>query len=166
MITAVRFLRLLAVVVWVGGIVFFAFVLAPVSFRTLPTVHLAGSVVGAALKVLDRIGLGCGIVLLATIALLFRSALTAQKKLFRLQLLLVLAMTLLTAYLHWSILPAMDLDREQAGGDITAAAPDNPARMQFDRLHQRSEHTEGAVLLLGVAVVFLIARSDTEGHSV
>ena len=37
-----RFLQLLTMCCWVGGLVFFAFVLAPTAFHTLPTTHLAG----------------------------------------------------------------------------------------------------------------------------
>ena len=44
-----RFLMLLSLVVWIGGLIFFAFVLAPTAFSVLPTSHLAGNVVGRAL---------------------------------------------------------------------------------------------------------------------
>ena len=44
-----RFLMMLSLVVWIGGLVFFAFVLAPTAFQVLPNTHLAGNVVGRAL---------------------------------------------------------------------------------------------------------------------
>lgn len=161
-----RLVQLLAIVVWVGGIVFFAFVLAPVSFHTLPSVHLAGAVVGAALKVFDVIGLGCGIAFLFATALLYVQSPMRLKGRYELEFLLTGAMVIATAYLHWAILPAMDRDRVQAGGDIAAAAPQNPARLDFDRLHERSEHTEELVLLVGLGVVFLLSREETkpDGH--
>ncbi len=47
----VRFLMLLSLVVWIGGIIFFAFVVAPTVFKPsiLPTHQLAGNVVSRSL---------------------------------------------------------------------------------------------------------------------
>ena len=49
-----RFLMLLSLVVWLGGVIFLAFVLAPTAFSPglLPTRHLAGSIVGRSLDLL------------------------------------------------------------------------------------------------------------------
>ncbi len=55
--TFMRALRLFAMVVWVGGLCFFAFVVAPVAFGSLPSAHDAGLVVGGTLRVLHWIGL-------------------------------------------------------------------------------------------------------------
>ncbi|HEX5434805.1 MAG TPA: DUF4149 domain-containing protein, partial [Candidatus Angelobacter sp.] len=43
--TWLRALMLLCLVVWLGGIIFFGFVLAPAVFAVLPTHELAGNVV-------------------------------------------------------------------------------------------------------------------------
>ena len=40
-----RALRLITIVIWVGGLIFFAFVLAPLAFHTLPSNHEAGLIV-------------------------------------------------------------------------------------------------------------------------
>ena len=144
-----RAIRLLTIVVWVGGLVFFAFVLAPVAFHVLPT-HAAGLVVGHALPVLDKIGFVCGLLFLVVTR---SPRLGVQLA----QWLLVVSMLVLTIYLHGGILPRMERDRAAAGGDITLAAPDDPARIDFNRLHTRSERLEGAVLLAGLAVVVLLA---------
>jgi uncharacterized membrane protein len=153
-----RWLQLLAIVVWVGGIVFFAFVLAPVSFHTLPSVELAGSVVGASLKVFDLIALGCGFVFLVATGWIYVQSPMRLKGRYELELLLAGIMLVATAYLQWGILPPMDRDRVQAGGDISAAAHDNPARIHFDRFHARSEHVEELVLVVGLGVIFLLSR--------
>jgi len=44
-------------------------------------------------------------------------------------------------------------------GDVRAAPVDNPERIQFDALHVWSTRVEGAVLLLGLLVVYLTAVS-------
>src|SRR5258707_10383413 len=59
--TFLRALRLYAMVAWVGGLAFFAFVVAPVAFGSLPSAHEAGIVGGGTLRVLHLIGVvgGC-----------------------------------------------------------------------------------------------------------
>src|SRR5580698_2828599 len=62
-----RFLMLLSLVCWIGGLIFFAFVLAPTAFNipaVLPNTHLAGNVVGRALGKLHWIAIISGIVYL------------------------------------------------------------------------------------------------------
>ncbi len=56
---------LLALIVWIGGIVFFAFAEAPILFSVLPTTKLAGDVVSASLTRLHWMGLISGIAFLA-----------------------------------------------------------------------------------------------------
>ena len=158
--TLIRILRLLAIVVWVGGIVFFAFVLAPVAFHLLPSQHLAGIVVGGTLRVLDIIGLVCGFVFWAATAFLFRQSSAAHKGRYEAQILLATVMLAATAYIHANILPAMEQDRTSVGGNIEAAPGISPAKLHFEKLHKRSENVEGAVLFCGVAIVFLMARES------
>jgi uncharacterized membrane protein len=153
-----RLAQMLAMIVWVGGIIFFAFVLAPVAFHTLPSIHEAGLVVGESLRVFDIVALVAGALFLVSTGLLSRGARHSIKRRYGIEFLLAGVMILATAYIHWSILPHMDADRMQAGGDIALVAPNSVPRADFDRLHQRSERLEGAVLLLGLAVVFLLSR--------
>jgi uncharacterized membrane protein len=157
---ALRFLQLLAMVVWAGGLIFFAFVLAPTAFHTLPSVHLAGAVVGAALKVFNLVALGCGGVFLAVTALMFRSAAMRVRGRYEMEFLLAGVMVVGTAYLHWNVIPSMDADMAQAGGDVDKVEPTNPAKIHFDKLHKRSEHTEELVLLLSLGVLFLMSREQ------
>jgi uncharacterized membrane protein len=160
-----RFLQLLAMVVWAGGLIFFAFVLAPTAFHTLPSVHLAGAMVGAALKVFNLVALGCGAVFLAVTALMFRAAAMRIRGRYEMEFLLAGVMVLGTAYLHWNVIPAMDADMAQAGGDVDKVEPTNPAKIHFDKLHKRSEHTEELVLLLSLGVLFLMSREQVPVES-
>src|SRR5437870_3998378 len=59
-----RFLMLLSLVVWIGGLIFFAFVVAPTAFQVLPNTHLAGNLVGRALGKLHWIAVFSGAVFL------------------------------------------------------------------------------------------------------
>ena len=76
-----RFLMLLALIVWIGGIIFFAFVLAPTLFTVLPTTQMAGDVVSATLTKLHWMGLVSGIVFLIC-SLLYNWQKHEQLKLF------------------------------------------------------------------------------------
>ena len=151
-----RVLRLLTIVVWVGGLIFFAFVLAPVAFHVLPSTHEAGTVVGATLRVLNLVGHLCGFIFLfATIRPWLRADVRGRRLLVA-EMLLVVAMIATTMYVQASIIPAMERDRIAAGGDVDAAAPDNPGRLDFERLHPLSEKVEGSALFLGLAVVVMV----------
>ena len=160
MVSVARLLQLLTLTIWVGGLIFFAFILAPTAFHTLPSIREAGLVVGAALRVFDLVGVGCGAVFLAATALLFSRAPLRSRGRYEMELLLAAVMLLATAYIHWNLLPAMENDRRLAGGDITFVDAANPAHVHFDKLHARSERVEGGVLLLGLTVVFLVSREQ------
>jgi hypothetical protein len=55
----------------------------------------------------------------------------------------------------------MERDRIAAGGAIDQADAANPSRIHFNKLHNRSEYVEEAILLLGLATVVLIARAES-----
>lgn len=158
--TFLRALRLLVMVAWVGGLIFFAFVVAPVAFGSLPSAHDAGIVVGGTLRVLHWIGLiGGGVFCLATAWLWLRAEVPARVG-FAIQLVLTAIMLIITAFSQFSILPRMERDRVQAGGAIETASIDDPARMDFERLHPLSERLEALVLLCGLGVVFVLSRES------
>jgi hypothetical protein len=159
-----RILRLLALVAWVGGLVFFVAVVAPVAFGTLPDAHTAGSVVRASLLGLHRIGFIAGAVyLIATLTLIGtqRDSHLARA----VEVLLIAAMLAITVYSHFSVLPRMENDRLSLGGDVASAPADAPAHRHFDRLHRLSVNLEGAVLLSGLCLVCLapLPRVDYMG---
>ena len=63
-----------------------------------------------------------------------------------------------TSPLHRKYQLRMDQDQVLAGGDVNAVEKTNPARVQFDKLHVRSERVAGTVLFLGFGVLFLMSR--------
>lgn len=158
--TVLRALRLLVMVAWVGGLTFFAFVVAPTAFHVLASAHQAGLVVGGTLRILHWIGLiGGGIFIFANIALWFRAEVPARVG-FASETVLTLIMLAITAYSQFSIIPAMERDRITAGGQVETADIESPARMDFEKLHVISERLEGAVLFCGLAVVLFLARES------
>jgi hypothetical protein len=152
-----RFLMLLSLVCWIGGLIFFAFVLAATAFSVLPTTHLAGNVVGRALGKLHWIAIVSGVVYLIS-SLLYSRMTDGTAHVFAARHVLLCAMLGLTLISQFGIIPRMDILRASLG-EVSAAPIDNPQRVQFDALHVWSTRVEGAVLLLGLVVVYLTARS-------
>jgi Domain of unknown function (DUF4149) len=158
--TVLRALRLYAMVAWVGGLVFFAFVVAPVAFHSLTSAHEAGLVVGGTLRVLHLIGLVAGGVFYAATSLLWFRAEVPARVSFAIQLVLVGVMLVMTAFSQFRILPAMERDRVVAGGEVETASMENAGRVDFERLHVLSERLEGLVLFCGLGVVFFLSRES------
>jgi len=152
-----RFLMLLSLVVWLGGLIFFAFVLAPTAFTVLPTAHLAGDVVGRALGKLHWIAIFSGIVYLIS-SLLYSRLTDGAAHVFAARHILLCLMLALTLISQFGIMPRMDTLRASLG-EVSSVPLDNPQRIQFDALHVWSTRVEGAVLLLGLVVVYLTART-------
>ena len=151
-----RFFMLLSLVVWVGGIIFFAFVLAPTVFKVLPTHQLAGAVVNRALPALHWMGVVAGVVYAGTSMAYARlTAGAAQPAAAR--HLLIYAMIVLTLVSQLAIVHRMAALRTEIG-DIDRLPPDHPLRLEFNRWHQWSTRLEGTVLLFGLAVLYLTAR--------
>jgi uncharacterized membrane protein len=152
-----RFLMLLSLVVWIGGLIFFAFVLAPTAFSVLPTTHLAGNVVGRALSKLHWIAIASGVIFLIS-SLLYSRFTDGAAHVFAARHVLLCLMLALTLISQFGIMPRIDTLRASLG-DVRSVPVDNPDRMQFDSLHVWSTRVEGAVLLLGLVVTYLVASS-------
>jgi len=158
--TFLRTLLLLSLIAWLGAEAFFPIVAATVFGVLRPDTHLAGTIVGQLLRILHGMGLVAGMVALAVIAL------STAKGIYRAggvlaPVALLVAMIVLTLYSQFGIIPAMECDRVAAGGAIDLADPANPARIDFKRLHDRSEHVEGLILLLGLVTVVLVAKEES-----
>jgi uncharacterized membrane protein len=151
-----RFLMLLSLVVWIGGLIFFAFVLAPTAFdipAVLPSTHIAGNLVGRVLGKLHWIAIVAGVVFLLS-SLLYSRFTDGTAHGFALRHVLICLMLGLTLLSQFWIVPRMDTLRAQVG-DFASVPIDNPARVQFDALHVWSTRLESAVLLLGLVTVYL-----------
>jgi hypothetical protein len=149
-----RFLQMLALGAWVGSIIYFSAVVTQGAFRVLPTLDDAGRLVGFTLDGLHWLGVIAAVIyLLATLAL--ARSVTA---LARPAALGVLSMLLLTLVSQRIVIPRMDVLSAQMGS-VAATGAGNPLRVEFDRLHGISVNLEAAVLLIGIAALFLTVRS-------
>src|SRR5215469_8674913 len=156
-----RFLMLLALIVWIGGIIFFAFVEAPTLFLVLPTTHMAGDVVNVSLTKLHWMGLISGIVFLAC-SLAYNQLKQARLRPFAASHIFIVVMLALTAISQFGITLRLRLVRSQLEmaqkPDYIPYIPGSTPSLialysgQFNRLHAWSTRLEGGVLLLSLGV--------------
>jgi len=154
-----RFLMLLCLVVWLGGLIFLAFVVAPTAFSPglLPARHLAGSIVGRSLDALHYMAMVAGIMFLITSMIYNRIAVGNARPVAARHVVIAL-MLLLTAISQFAVSPKMHAIRAEVGV-IDNLPPDSMQRMEFNRLHVWSEKFEEAVLLLGLVALYSTSNS-------
>jgi uncharacterized protein DUF4149 len=170
--TLLRFLMLLALIVWIGGIIFFAFVEAPTLFTVLASTKLAGDVVSPSLSKLHWMGLISGTLFLIC-SLFYNQIKLARAKPFAASHIFIVLMLALTVVSQFGITPRLRRVREQLEltqkpGYIPYVPGSVPALIdlysgQFNQLHAWSTRLESGVLLLGIGVVALTARREATG---
>src|ERR1039458_250849 len=123
--TLLRTLLYLALIVWLGAEIFFP-VVAAITFTTLrPDTHTAGTIVGQLLRILHGMGLVSGMVALALLAL--APAWNIDKpRIVLVPMGLLVLMIFLTIFSQFAIIPAMERDRNAAGGAIDTADSTSP----------------------------------------
>jgi uncharacterized membrane protein len=156
MSTLLRTIEFLGLSLWLGSDVFLSFVVAPGAFRILGSRDQAGAMVGYSLGVMHVGGMVCGCVIL--VARLLRTKTFAS--LASPAAMCVVLMIALTAASQYTVSAKMAALRVQMGS-IQATAADNPLLAEFGRLHRISVSLESAVLLAGLAAMYLMAREFT-----
>jgi hypothetical protein len=148
-----RTIEFLCLGLWLGADAFLSFVVAPGAFAILGNRDAAGMMVGFSLARLHSAGIFLGLIFLIARRVRtqsFASFTTAAA-------LCVVVMVLLTATSEFTVSRGMEnLKKEMVSVQNT---PENdPRRREFNRLHHRSVFYEGAVLLAGLAGMYLLVR--------
>jgi hypothetical protein len=138
---------------WTGAIVYFAAVVTVGAFAVLPSQDLAGAIVGYTIGGLHDFGIIAAVIYLVAAVCLQPSL----KAFVRPAAIGVVLMLLLTLSSQRIVIPRMDALRAQMGS-VAATAATNPLRTQFDHLHSISVDLEVAILLIGLAALFLTVR--------
>jgi uncharacterized membrane protein len=153
--TFVNALYLLALIVWIGGLIFFSFVGAPSIFKTLPP-EFAGKVVGAIFPRYYPLGYLSGLVAFA--CLIFSAARTGHWP--YVKILIVLVMITLTVYTSLVTHPKVRSLKEEIQG-ATGNTDITLLKEEFGRAHRVSVINNGIVLGLGVLLVIVTAKRLT-----
>ncbi len=152
-------LRLLLAALWLGGAVFFSFVVAPTAFAVLPTHELAGAVVTRTIAVVNVGGFVVALLLMATgLFVKDDSAAGLRARLAEIVSLAVVAAA--CAVGHWIVAARMVALRASMGAPIDRVPVDDPSRVAFNSLHGYSVALMGAAMLAGVVALLLIGRRN------
>jgi uncharacterized membrane protein len=149
--TALRYAYVVALVVWLGGMITIAGVVAPATFSALERTDGAGgrtraaNVVGEVLRRFHVVSYGAAAVLLAT--LIGMKVIGPRPIGFGRRLLIVGMMVAASVVSGALVDPAIARRRDALGVPVGSLAPSDPRRAEFGRLHAIS------TVLLGIGVV-------------
>jgi Domain of unknown function (DUF4149) len=154
--TLLRTIEFLSLGLWLGSDVFLSFVVAPGAFSILSNRDAAGTLVGYSLTRLHFAGIFLGLLFLLARLVGTRDFASLRSA----AALAVVLMVILTAASQFTVSNRMaDLRRQMVA--IQNTPESDPRRAEFNRLHHLSVAYEGAVLLFGLAGVFLLVREVT-----
>jgi uncharacterized membrane protein len=156
-----RYLYIVALIVWVGGLVAAGALVAPALFAVLPAEAgpegraLAGAAFGEVLRRVLTMGEAAGVVMLVTMTIL---RLLGPKPLtYGVRAVLLTAMLGASAYTAHVLLPEAEALRREMARPSGAAA-DDPRRVRFDALHSLSTTLVTATAVAGLMVAAWEAR--------
>ena len=153
MTTLFRTIEFLSLSLWLGGDAFLSFVVAPGAFAILGSRDAAGMMVGYSLARLHFAGIFLGLLFLVA-----RLARTHDFGSFTSPAALCLVlMVVLTAASQFTVSNRMEALKKQMVS-VQNTPETDPRRVEFNRLHHRSVAFETAVLLFGLAGMFLLVR--------
>lgn len=158
--TAFKFIYILSVCFWIGSIFFFSFFAAPSIFKVLPR-ETAGNVVSDIFPKYYLVAYICGGAAVITTILL---RLLYEHKggiLFGVKLGALLIMLGLAVYAGEVLRPkAVEARAEMRS--LTEKSPNYPVSQdKFRKLHARSAIINSAVFILGIAILFINAYTNT-----
>lgn len=138
---------------WLGAALYFSVVVTRAAFAVLPSRAMAGALVGRTLPVLFDTGIILGLWLVATAVLSPRSAARAMS------LGGGSAIFVLTALARFVVLAKITRLRAAMPVAVDTLSPNDPVRRSFGQLHALSVGALGVSLLIGLAVLIVLAHS-------
>ena len=159
---ALRYAAVLALVVWIGGLVAVGAIAAPAAFDVLGTRGadgraLAGTVVGETLQRFNRVAYLCGAVVLLSLAV--RGVLGPRPRRFAIRVGGLVVMLAAGLYGGMVIAPEIARVQQSIGAAPSTLDPTDRRRIDFGRLHARSVYVQ-LVPLLGGLVLLLFELKD------
>jgi hypothetical protein len=154
---ALRYAALLALAVWVGGLVVLGAVAAPAMFDVLGSTGNDGRLRAAAAfgEVLRRFHLatyGCGALILASLTA--RALLGPRPRRFALRLSIAGAMLSASAWIGLAVAPQIARTQQEIGGLPSGLPEEDPRRVQFARLHRLTTTLELVPFAGGLMLLF------------
>lgn len=155
---------MLALVIWLGGMIVLGAIVAPSTFQVLQALQpdggraLAGEVFGTSLARFAYVSYGAAGVMIVTLTVM--GLLGPRPKPYLLRGLIIAAM-LGVAFYGGSILAGqIAVLQQQAGGLPSLLALTDPRRIRFDELHQLSERLMLVNVVGALALLFWESRTE------
>jgi hypothetical protein len=154
MTPAIKWVYLVTLAVWVGSIVFLSFVQAPTVFRVLKPED-AAALQRATFPKYYMVGIGCAVVGIVCVAILL-AAQVLKLPVAILSWFLLAGMGAASVWMRQGVAPQMAQVREQRA--VAAPGSQELAALEADwkSLHRLSVQVNGAVLLAGLALLFVL----------
>ena len=155
-------MALLALVVWLGGMVALGLLVAPSTFRVLEAHDpaagrvLAGAVFGEILRRFYLLAYVCGGVML--VCLLIMKFVGPPPRTFVARAAIVLVMLALAAYAGVPVSRQIARIQSEVSGPMTALPDADPRRVEFNRLHATSTTLMTLDIALGMVLLFWYIR--------
>ena len=159
---AVRYLYVLALALWLGGMALAGLIVAPTIFSVLgswdPSTGrvLAGDVFGQILRRVYLGGIVAGAVML--VALILQRIVGPRPKGTGVRVAIVAVMVGMTAYASARLQPRIETLQRQAAGPMIQLPAEDPRRAEFDRLHSLSTTLMSLTMLGGLALLVWESR--------
>lgn len=153
---ALRYAAVLALVLWVGGLLAIGALAAPAVFDVLATRGpdgraLAGSIVGEMLGRFNLVAYGCAAVIFGSLAV--RGVLGPRPRRFAFRVAGLLFMSAAAFYAGAVLAPQIARAQQTIGAAPSTLDQGDPRRVEFGRLHARSVTVQLVPLLGGLALL-------------
>ena len=155
---ALRYIAMVALVVWIGGLVALGAIAAPVAFDVTASRQLAeprlvaGALFGEMLRRFTLVSYAAGAIMI--LCLITRRILGPRPRHFGLRAGIIALMLAATAYAGIVVASRIEALQHEIGGAPSSLAPADPRRVEFGRLHGLSTALQLIPLLGGLALIF------------
>ena len=160
--TTLRYIYVLALVVWLGGMVAIGIMVAPTIFQTLQTLSpqdgraFAGEAFKAILVRFHYVAYACGVLMLLT--LIGMGLLGPRPKGYAIRAGLVLLMLGIALYSGLAVLREIDGIQAEVGTLPSRLAAGDPRRLRFDALHALATRLMQVNIVAALALLWWEAR--------
>jgi len=159
-----RFATVLAIAVWIGGLIVLGGIAAPaifdvVSLRQVPDGRmLSGAIFGDVLRRFDLVSYACGALILATLAV--RAVLGPRPRRFSLRVGIAVLMLGASMYSGMVLSSRIAAVQQEIGAGVAPSSlpSGDPRRVAFGRLHGQSTLIQIVPILGGLALMFFELR--------
>ena len=161
---ALRYVYVLALALWLGGMVVLGAVVAPTTFQVLQASEpahgraLGGAVFGAVLSRFHYVAYAAGT--LALLALSAMALLGPRPRNFAVRSTIVALMLLVTLYSGFAVLREIDAIQHEVGALPSTLPAEDARRVRFDELHQRSTRLMMLNIVGALALLYWEAKEQ------